>query len=1208
MDGVGDEAEDARGRFGLRNGCPFGTSVSCPGDTDHLRGSGGRWLPLVDPRRPRDGPGHHQSAARVRGGARDARYSKYRSNYIGERVSSNDISKLTEALVTEPAEDSGSDTASRYNFQYLCAARHCFALLNDSRLAGIVCEWHVDYVLIYGDGTNELVSVKHREPHLGPWPFAELWTKGGLATLYERWRETSGARCRLVTNGSMKPGRDSAMKFARSLSRRSVEDYVEDVSGKLGCTKEEARSFLLALRIEYGLADRVALRAHQIVHTAEEALEAASLSEVAATDAWDAVVSLVASKSRDLDNRDFSSIDLASPDALDAGSLTSAKIARRTIRRNDVVAAVLSPAADGARKYPIASNLWMREPSATFIGREDVLRRVSEHCESDTQAKPAIAILGMSGVGKSEILAQYAWKHAQSYTFVWWVRGDSWNSVIADLAVLAERLGLPAPDSEDGLLQLKQHFLSNRGLVLVDGATAEPQIVNFIPKLSATRFIISSLDQGWAMHMPSIQVVPLIDEDANALLASILSGVSNERLATLNQALNGLPLALKQAAGYISASGIPIETYSDMIRDRASELLRRSAPPEHVGLSAALSITLERLELDQPTALKLLHMLSYLAPHGFPTDLFKFELPARESKSPSDIESIQGTVDMEQLAALELEHISASSVQLLDALKDHLGLYDAVADLQRFSLIEAQQGGISCHALTQAVVRQSIMGREGKSAIEAGASLLYKVANLRPFDARYWPHYQHMLPHFESLIGYLESLDFLPANTLMFHSVLSMTLGSQGAKEASLSYAEKAETATERLNGVSADIIVFVRTLLVEALTGADRWDDALRVADETFEFAQEGQFDPFSAGALHTKKAAVLHLQGRLEEAMIEFDKAHACIEFEEGRERAASMRRAVKANKATLRRESGDAKGAIAEFKQLIEDYPQDASRNGLATLYSNLSLSYLDATEFANALYASKGALDIDYESSGGIHADTARDWNNAGLALLELGKSKQAADAFKASLKINERMSGRKSTVYLVARMNLGRAQMAQSDFVAARRTLEETLKGQEAVLGTSHRDVASTLANLSVVYCALRLFGDAAAAALRAIKIDVQVYGEGHPELMPDCNNMASALMLAGSYRAALKWLNRAHRIAVSFFGEGHVRAGMCLEKVAVCKYSNGEVSEGIKDMRRAIDIFNAGLGPKHPETESCRLILAEMLEGKYPLSLVGRSN
>ncbi|MGX1475838.1 UNVERIFIED_CONTAM: tetratricopeptide (TPR) repeat protein [Streptomyces canus] len=1112
-------------------------------------------------------------------------------------MSEQRISELADSLVSEPVEDSGSDTGSWFNFQYLCVARHCFAMLNDSRLLGIVCEWHVDYVLVYSDGANELVSVKHRELQGGPWPFAELWTRGGLKTLYKRWKVTPGANCRLVTNAPMKATRDSAAEFAKALSSQTIDEHLEAASEKLGCDNDEARKFLKALRIEHGIPDRVTLRSHQIVQNVKGALDRASIKGVEAAAAWDAVVNLVSSKSRDLDNRDFSSIDLASPTALNATDLTSAKIARRTIRRNDVLSAISSGGNGAATQYPIASNLWVREPSTTFIGRDEVLQRINDHCHGESQSNPSVALVGMSGVGKSELLAQYAWKHEREYRFVWWVRADSWNSIVTDLATLSERLGLPAPDSDDGLRQLKQYFLNNRGLVLLDGATTDPSTVRFIPNVSATRFLISSLDNSWVTHMSTIQVPPLVDKDAIDLLTSLLPGVTHERLAILNGALQGLPLALKQAAGYINASAIPVETYSGMVRDRASELLRRSVPPDHVGLTAALSITMEHIRIARRDALEVLHVLSYMAAHGFPTDLFAVEITTREERLAEF--SPHGTVEIEHLAAAELKGMSESAIALLGKLKDRLELFDVIAVLQNYSLVEAQRGGVSCHALTQAVVRQSLTEAERQSAVAAGTALLNKVANLSPFDARYWPHYRHMMPHFEALIEVLKSCGSFPANVLMFYSVISISLGSHGAKETSYVYATETLRAADSFSGISLDTRVFARTLLAESLTGIDRWDDALCVVDEGFALDSGGQLDAFSRATLHTKKAAVLHLQGRLTEATIEFDRAHSCIESDANLQEAESLRRAVRSNKANLQRETGDAQGAIAEYLELISDYPSHSSRNGLATLYCNLCLSYLDAMEFAKALSASQKALEIDMEILEGWHADAARDWNNAGLALLELNKPEQAGAAFETSLVIHESISNVRSTVYLTARMNLGRAQLAQGELAAARVTLEKTLRGQESLLGVSHRDVASTLANLSVVYSDLGLVGNAAAAAHRAIKIDTEVYGEGHPELMADYNNLAGALMLSGDYRAALKWLNKAHSISVRVFGNDNLRQGMCLHKIAVCKYLSGEVASGVEAMQVALRILSAKLGTEHPNTVACRSDLAGILQGKF---------
>ncbi|MFF4787371.1 dsDNA nuclease domain-containing protein [Streptomyces griseorubiginosus] len=1116
-------------------------------------------------------------------------------------MSLHEISGLAKSLITEPAEDSGSDTSSRYNFQHQCAARHCFAMLTDSQLKGVVCEWHVDYVLIYEDGTNELVSVKHREPQTGPWPFSELWTKGGLATLYARWRKTPEAKCRLITNGSMKSTRDVAAAFSQSLTSQNVEDYVTDAADKLDCGAQEAREFLKALRIEHGIPDRVTLRAHSIVNVVEDALAESGIRDCSAAEAWDAVVNLVASKSRDLDNRDFSSIDLASSKALDSDVLTSAKAVRRTITRHQVVKVLAAPREEAVADYPHTSNLWMREPVSDFFGRRDTLQEIEESLKDGLASKPSIALIGMSGVGKSELLAQYAWEHAERYKFVWWVRADSLNAVVTDLSFLAEELGLPVPDSDDGLRQMKQYFLKNRGLILLDGAPANQEILNLIPKVSATQFLISSLDQSWAANVATINVTPLSDADAIALLASTLSDASQDDLVALNEALNGLPLALRQAAGYIATSGIPLGTYTGMVRDRASELLSRSAPPEHVGLTAALSITTERLQKDHSSALALLHVFSFLAPHGFPTELFKIELTPSGQGREGGAVVLPTSVEVEQLAANELADISPSAARLLELLQDHLSLFDAVADLQRFSLIEAQQNGVNCHALTQAVVRQSLTQGQAAEALEVATVLLNKVANLSPFDSRFWPHYRHMMPHFEALLAYLEDRGQLPDNTILFYSAITLNLGIQGFKGASLSYADKAMAKVAGQDDVAVTTRVFVRTLLVEALTGSDRWNDALRVVEETLAIAAEEPVDSVSMATLHTKKAAVLHLQGKLEEALLEFDRAHtyaeSCIDSDD----MSNLKRSVRANKATLKREMGDARGSAQEFKALISEYPETSTRNGLATLYSNLALAHLDATDFEDALTASEKALEIDYDNSDGFHLDAARDWNNTGLALLELSRADDAVAAFEAALRIHEHLGNVGSTLDLIVRMNLGRAQLAGMDFITARKTFEETLKRQEEVLGSTHRDIASTLANLAVVYTGMRLFGDAAAAAHRAIKIDLVVYGEGHPELIPDYNNLAGALMMAGSYRAALKWLRKGYKIALETFGSGNVRVGYCLEKIAVCAYSSGDVAEGIAAMRETVEIFDSKLGADHSETMSCRSLLGQMRQRKFPL-------
>ncbi|MFD8289148.1 dsDNA nuclease domain-containing protein [Streptomyces lavendulae] len=1111
-------------------------------------------------------------------------------------MSGSNISDLAKMLMTNPEEDSGSDTASRYNFQYQCAARHCFAMLEDAMLTSIVCEWHVDYVLIYADGVNELVSVKHREPSQGLWAFSDLWKKGGLDTLYARWKTNPESKCRLVTNGSLKAGSGEAAAFSAALSQQNFDTYLERVAQKLGCTARESERFLQKLRIEHGIPDRVTLRSHEIVTNVERALSRTKIDNITAAAAWDAVVNLVARKSRDYDNRAFSAIDLASPDALDAESLTSAKIARRTIKRSDVEEILTQGAVDTST--PFVSNLATREPVPNFIGRDSVLQEIEATLNENLRSIPAVILAGMSGIGKTELLSQFAWRFSDAYQFTWWIRADSWNSVLADLATLAEKLGLPAPDSDDGIARIKQYFRSNPGLILLDGAPAEQRIINLLPVASATHFLISSIDQSWASHIPLIKVPPLADQDAQSLLATILTDASSDELSVLSKALKGLPLALRQAAGYISMSGISAPIYAIMVRDRARELLTRSAPPQHIGLTAALSITVERLRRDHPAALELLGIISHVASSEFPTELFSLQLPPREGRNSPGRGRVSGSVEVEENAALELDQLSPSAARLIEMLMDTLQLFDASADLQKFSLVDLKQNGISCHALTQAVIRQSLSGPERTVAVEAGAVLLNKVARLSPYDSQNWPHYRHMMPHFEALIEHMEAGGMLPANVLMMHVAIAASLGVQGVRQASLTYAENAVRVADAHSAtLDPNIGVFVRAVLIESLTGADRWDEALRLSEETLSNYSCGQLDALSMATLHTKKAAVLHLLGRLEEALLEFDKAQTWLESYGVPEESLEMESAIRANKATLRRETGDPRGAAKEFEQLIADYPQGAPRNGLATLWSNLSLAHLESLNFTAALESATQALEISHASFDGLHIDAARDWNNAGLALLELNRAQEAAAAFEASLRIHERLNEWESSARLIVQVNLGRSQLAQHDLAAACETLEVALREQEVIVGVSHREVAATLANLAVVYTARRRFGDAVAAANRGIKIDLAVYGEGHPELIPDYHNMASALMLAGSFRAALKWLLKAHEIAVESFGKDSLRSASCLSKIAVCEYSDGRVSIGVKLMREAVSVLSEKLGKDHPEVDSCIQVLNQMLSG-----------
>ncbi|QCH23337.1 hypothetical protein [Mycobacteroides salmoniphilum] len=117
-------------------------------------------------------------------------------------------------LLAPPPDDSGAETADRYDWQALTAAadyllavaKEMNGSLQGSNNVKIICEHHEDFILCLNEEI-QLVSVKHRDLSRGSWTFATLFTEGGIAHLFSRWSALGGkSYARLVTNAGLASG------------------------------------------------------------------------------------------------------------------------------------------------------------------------------------------------------------------------------------------------------------------------------------------------------------------------------------------------------------------------------------------------------------------------------------------------------------------------------------------------------------------------------------------------------------------------------------------------------------------------------------------------------------------------------------------------------------------------------------------------------------------------------------------------------------------------------------------------------------------------------------------------------------------------------------------------------------------------------------------------------------------------------------------
>src|SRR5215472_16613520 len=104
------------------------------------------------------------------------------------------------------------------------------------------------------------------------------------------------------------------------------------------------------------------------------------------------------------------------------------------------------------RVYPeIAQKAWtLPYPrNLFFLGREEVLVRLrGQLLAGQTMAQPQ-AISGLGGIGKTQIVLEYAYRHAQDYQVIFWVRADSRDTLVAGFLEIACTLHLPERDEQD---------------------------------------------------------------------------------------------------------------------------------------------------------------------------------------------------------------------------------------------------------------------------------------------------------------------------------------------------------------------------------------------------------------------------------------------------------------------------------------------------------------------------------------------------------------------------------------------------------------------------------------------------------------------------------------------------------------------------------------------------------------------------------------
>jgi len=259
----------------------------------------------------------------------------------------------------------------------------------------------------------------------------------------------------------------------------------------------------------------------------------------------------------------------------------------------------------------------------------------------------SVAIIGLSGIGKSSLAADYAAEYADAYDLVIWVAADSEEAIRASFATVHETVGGERAEHATSLQEATHTLLAElpgTWLLIFDNASASDIVWTWLPRSGRGDVLVTSTNaSAWQRLSGRLDVGTMSPAEARELLVHRLDAAGRpmtpaeeEDIDLLAEALTCWPLALELAASYLASAGVGVgraAAYIELVRARAldDELAGPIGYPRT--LVAAVLLALERLAARSnryPTALHALAVASYMGAHAIPASLVCAAAAGRE--------------------------------------------------------------------------------------------------------------------------------------------------------------------------------------------------------------------------------------------------------------------------------------------------------------------------------------------------------------------------------------------------------------------------------------------------------------------------------------------------------------------------------------------------------------------------------------------------
>ena len=529
-----------------------------------------------------------------------------------------------------------------------------------------------------------------------------------------------------------------------------------------------------------------------------------------------------------------------------------------------------------------------------FEGRAQVLVSLAESPRPDG-AVPVHVLLGLGGVGKSQLAVRFAHEHEHDFDIVCWTSARSPSELRLGFTALATELKV-GDSAEEFRAWLR--VTSQKWLLILDDALGQTQsetgqvngLASWIPETGSGYVLITSRDERSASLGVVHRISTLSVDEAVLYLEGRTRLQDKPGARALAVALGGLPLALAQAAAYLDfkrrIGGRP--TYGDFVQRLnlpTREAFQDPAEFYQATVASTWGPSLEAATAIVPSATTASTMLAVLSSEPIPLELLS------TSRSTNGLDDGR------------IEELSRGFV--------------ALATL---SLIEMASGCINVHNLVKRVMEDRSEPGELETALSTSATLIQGhleqiLQSVVELDTEPGQAQIALLPHAVGLgrfaaarnldmieISELDLVSFTLAFTLRLDSLaleagqrvlsvereeyaedhieLYMTLqaigrscAAQGRWKEAISYLREAWSLGERLSVTEEEDRSLVARLLAGGLFTFGHYDEAVEVLRAVTD--GESDIEPASEALARAILGAALCAAGRSREGDAELREA---------------------------------------------------------------------------------------------------------------------------------------------------------------------------------------------------------------------------------------------------------------------------------------------------------------------------------------------